>query len=112
MILNLTSPAVNLIGILIAFVVLLLVGRLLISVGVYCVNSFCQGGLLAVVNKAMGFVLAGLLSVICAWGFVSVVEFLFHLPVFYDSAAIRGFSGGVLYKLFVSLSPLELLLSF
>lgn len=111
-ILNLTSPAVNLIGIAVAFVLLLIVGRILMSLGVYLVNSFCRSGLIAKVNKAMGFVLAGMMSLIGAWAFVSVVEFLFHLPMFENSAAVQGFSGGFLYRLFISVSPLELLLSF
>ena len=111
-ILKLTSPTVRLIGIMIACVILLFVGRLLISLGIYLVNSFCQGGVIAIVNKSMGFVLAGLLSFLCAWAFVSVAEFFFHLPIFDDSAAIRDFDGGLLYRMLLSISPLELLLSF
>ena len=111
-ILNLTSPTVNLIGIVIAFIILLFVFRLLISLGIYLVNSFCQGGVIAIVNKTMGFVLAGLLSFLCAWAFVSVVEFFFHLPIFDNSSAIKDFDGGLIYRLLLSISPLELLLSF
>ena len=111
-ILSLTSPAITLIGIVIAFVILFFVAKLLISLGVYLVNSFCQGGVIAKINKAMGFVLAGMLSIIAAWIFVSVIEFFFHLPMFDSSAAIQSFNGGLLYRLFISISPLELLLSF
>lgn len=111
-VLKLTNPTVCLIGIIVAFVILLFVGRLLISLGIYLVNSYCRGGVIAIVNKSMGFVLAGLLSFLCAWAFVSVAEFFFHLPIFDGSAAIRDFNGGFLYKLLLSISPLELLLSF
>ena len=109
---NLTSPTVNFIGVIIAFVILLLIGRLLISLGVYLVNSYCQSGVIAKVNKVMGFVLAGLLSLLFVWAFVSVLEFFLHLPMFDNSAAVQGFTGGFIYRMFVSLSPLELLLSF
>ena len=75
-------------------------------------QHYCNGGVLAKVNKGMGFVLAGFISIVAAWAFVSVMEFFFHLPMFNDSPAIQGFNGGLLYRLFNSISPIELLLSF
>ena len=107
-----TKPFAELVSVIFAFVILFFVGKLLIMLGIYLVNSFCSNGVLSKVNRSMGFVLAGFLSILAAWAFVSVTNFFFHLPIFDGSATIRAFHGGLLYRLFNSLSPLELLLSF
>lgn len=109
---NLTSPFINLISIVFAFIVLFFVGKLLIKFGIHMVQLYCDGGILAKVNKGMGFVLAGFISIVAAWAFVGVTEFFFHLPIFNNSQAIQNFNGGLLYRLFNSISPIELLLSF
>ncbi len=107
-----TVPFANVISVIFAFVILFFVGKLLIMLGIYLVNSFCEGGVLAKVNKTMGFVLAGFLSILAAWAFVSIMEFFFHLPIFDKSTVVQNFNGGLLYRLFNSISPIELLLSF
>ena len=107
-----TVPFANIVSIIVAFVILFFVGKLLIMLGIFAVNRFCEGGILAKVNKTMGFVLAGFLSILAAWAFVSVMEFFFHLPLFDQSAVVQNFNGGLLYRLFNSISPIEILLSF
>ena len=103
----------EIISVIFAFFVLFFVGRLLIRLGIYLVNYYCSGGILAKVNRSMGFVLAAFLAAIAAWALVNTVDFFFHLPpVFDNSALIQNFRGGFLYRFFNSLSPLELLLSF
>ena len=107
-----TSPFAELVSVIFAFVILFFVAKLLIMLGIHLVNTFCSGGVLSKINKIMGFVLAGFLSILAAWAFVSVTDFFLHLPIFDGSVAVREFNGGLLYRLFNSLSPLELLLSF
>ncbi len=111
-ILNFTSPAVNCIGIIFAFVLLFLLSKLLISIGISLVNTYVSVGVLGKINRTMGFVLAGVLAFFGAWAFAGTVDFIFHLGIFNGSELIRNFSGGWLYRLFTSFSPIELLLSF
>lgn len=111
-IMNLTTPAINVIGIIIAFVLLYFVAKLLISLGIMVVNSYVSVGVLGQINKTMGFVLAFALAFLAAWAFTGIVDFVFHLGIFDNSELIRNFEGGWVYRLFNSFSPIELLLSF
>ncbi len=111
-IVNLTSPAILLISITLAFILLFLLSKLLFFAGVMVVNSVFEVGILAKINRALGFVLAGLLALLGAWAFVGTVDFIFHLAIFDNVEAIRTFAGGPLYRLFSGISPIEILLSF
>lgn len=111
-ILNLTSPAVIVISIIIAFILLLILSRLLLFVGVMAINSVFEVGVLAKINRAFGFILAAILALLAAWTFVGTVDFIFHLSIFDGVEIIRTFDGGPLYRLFGSISPIKLLLSF
>lgn len=109
---NLTSPAVILISIGIAFILLYILAKFAFSGGIILVNSIFDIGIIGKINRAMGFILAGLLAFLAAWSLVGIVDFFFHLSIFDGVEAIRSFRGGLLYRLFNSLSPIELLLSF
>ncbi len=109
---NLTSPVVSVVSIIIAFFLMFFVGKLMFIGGIFAVNKFCSVGILGKVNKAMGFVVSGILAIGAVWLFVSILEFFFHLSIFESSVTLANFRGGLLYRLFVRLSPLELLLSF
>ena len=109
---DLTLPAVNLIGIGIAFVLLYFVAKLLISCGIFIVNSYVSTGVVGQINSVMGCVLAFVLAFLAAWLLAGVIDFIFHLGMFDGSELIRGFRGGWIYRLLVSFSPIELLLSF
>ena len=109
---SLTSPAVVLISVVIAFILLFLLSKLLFSAAVCVVSSVFEIGVLAKINRALGFVLAGLMSFFLAWAFVSIVDFFFHLSIFDTVEFVRAFEGGPLYRLFISISPIGLLLSF
>ncbi len=111
-IVNLTSPAVIIISIGIAFVLLFFLSKLIFSGGILLVNSVFDIGILGKINRTMGVVLAGLLAFLVAWALVGIVDFFFHLSIFDGVEAIRSFRGGWIYRLFNSLSPIELLLSF
>ena len=109
---NLTSPAVILISIVIAFILLYFIAKLAFSGGILLVNSVFDVGIIGKINRIMGFILAGLLAFLAAWALVGIVDFFFHLSIFDGVEAIRSFRGGWIYRLFNSLSPIELLLSF
>ena len=81
-----TRPFSEVVAVIFAFFVLFFVGKLLIKLGIYLVNQFCSGGVLAKVNKIMGFVLAGFLSILAAWALVSILNFFFHLPFIFDNS--------------------------
>ena len=109
---DLTYPAVQIVASVIAFVILYFVGKLLISLGIWVVNSYVSVGVLGQVNKTMGFVLAFVLAFLAAWLFAGTLDFIFHLSIFDGSELIRNFEGGPVYWLLVRVSPIELLLSF
>lgn len=109
---NLTSPSVILISIGIAFILLYFLAKFAFSGGILLVNSVFEVGIIGKINRTMGFVLAGLLAFLAAWALVGIVDFFFHLSIFDGVEAIRSFRGGFLYRLFNSLSPIEILLSF
>ena len=109
---RLTSPAVILISVIIAFVILLVAFKYLIRFITLLINFVFDSGVLGKINRILGVILAGALSFCAAWAFVSVLDFLFHAPIFDTSDVIRTFEGGPLYQLFNMISPIELLLSF
>ena len=109
---TLTYPAVQIIAAVIAFILLFLLSKVLISVGIWLINSYVTVGVLGEINKVMGFVLAGALAILAAWAFTGVMDFIFHLGIFNGSEVISNFEGGWIYRLFASFSPIELLLSF
>lgn len=111
-ILNLTSPAVRMIGSLFAFIILFFLSKYVISAAIWAVNSFVSVGVIGQINKSMGFILAGSLAFLGAWALTGVIDFLFHLEVFDSYELIRNFEGGLLYRFFKEFSPIELLLSF
>lgn len=111
-VLKLTHPFVSIVAIVISFLILFFVGKLIVFLGISLVRRFCEDGVLSMINKAMGFVLAGFLSFCLAWAFVGITEFLFHSPLFSDLPTVSDFNGGFLFNFFNSISPLELLLSF
>ena len=111
-IINLTSPAVSMISIGISFLLLFFSSKLIFSWGILVINSAFNVGILGKINKVMGFVLAGALARIVAWAFVGIVDFLFHLSAFDGVEIIRSFRGGLIYRIFNSFNPIELLLSF
>ncbi len=109
---DLTYPAVQIVSAIFAFIILFFVGKLLISLGIWVVNSYVSVGVLGKVNQVMGFVLAFVLAFLAAWVLAGLLDFIFHLGIFNGSELIRNFKGGWIYQLFVSFSPIELLLSF
>ena len=111
-IVNLTSPAVLLISVIIAFVLIYLISKLLLSGAMLIVNSVFEIGVLAKINRIMGVILAGLMSFLIAWAAVSIIDFFFHMSIFDKVTFIKSFDGGPLYRLFKSISPIGILLSF
>jgi hypothetical protein len=75
-------------------------------------NKILDGGLFGVVNKTLGCIFNTLLALIVAWAFTSVFEYFISLPFLAEQAWTESFTGGFVYKLFKSISPIDLLLSF
>ena len=102
----------SLISPVVAFVLVYIAARLLVSLAFWVINAVFNAGVFGVLNKTLGFITSFLLAIFISWAFVSVVEYVIHFPAFADSALVADFTGGFFYNLFKQYNPVELLLSF
>ena len=109
---KLTDSVSGLIATVIGFFVLYFLMKILVGILLRLLNSLINRGVIGGVNKTVGVVFGAIIGIILAWGFVSILEFLFHSSLFSDSSYIAEFDGHALYYFFKTYSPLELLLSF
>lgn len=109
---NLTSPVVEILAIIIAFVLMFLFARVLFGAGMVVINSAFDGRILGGINKICGMVLAALIALVTAWAFVGLSDFLLQTPALHQSDFARNFSGGPIYRFFSGLNLLKLILSF
>ena len=108
----LTAPVVDLFSVIIAFALVYIVAKIILTLIFYVINLGCKKGFVGGVNKLIGVVFGLCFSIIIAWGLVAVLELAFHSPAFADNALVADFEGGFLYGFFREYSPVELLLSF
>lgn len=109
---NLTAPAVDMFSVIIAFVLVYFVSKLILTVVLWVIDMFFQGGLIGLLNKILGTAVGFCLAFIAAWALVALLEFVFHLPGIVETEAIAEFEGGFLYGFLKTYNPIELLLSF
>ena len=109
---NLTSPVISVVSVIIAFVLLYLVSKILLTVALWFFNIVFGSGVFGFLNKLLGTVVGFCFAVIIAWAFVSVFEYAIHLPMFEGNGALSEFEGTFLYGFLNTYSPIELLLSF
>jgi uncharacterized membrane protein required for colicin V production len=108
----LAVPAVHIVAVIVSFFILYFVVKILLNLLISVLNKILDGGLFGVVNKTLGCIFNTLLALIVAWAFTSVFEYFISLPFLAEQAWTESFTGGFVYKLFKSISPIDLLLSF
>ena len=108
----LALPIVNIIATIVAFAILFIVFRFLLSLLFSVANNVFGRGVFGVFNRILGCLASGLLAVFIAWGFVSLFEYVVHFPGIVDAPIFAEFTGGSVYAFFKQYNPVELLLSF
>ena len=103
---TLANPVIEIFSLIIAFVVLYLVSKLLISLALALLDLIFSGGIFGVLNRVLGGISGTVLAIVAAWGVAVLVEFSFHI----NSNGMEN--AGFLYTFFNTYSPIELLLSF
>lgn len=109
---NVTGPVAEIIALAITFGILFLVFVLVIRVGCWLLESFIKDTTLGKANKIAGAVFNALLGLVVGWAFVSVFDIVVHMGIFESGWIGTEFNGGILYRLLLNFSPIELLLSF
>lgn len=111
---SVTAPIVNILAVAAGFVVAFFVVKTLLGILFAFLDKKAkkENGTLNKMNKVLGCIFAVLLSLAIAWCFTVSIEFFFNIPILAKANVIDKFTGGPVYKLFKSISPLELLLSF
>ena len=107
----LISLLINPISTAVAFLLLFYGMKIVISFLVSLVNRIIDEGIIGKINKSLGFIIAGIIAFIIAICFVSLSEYLIMQEAFSDSEILDDFSGGPIYKAFLSISPLRLYIS-
>ncbi len=108
----LISPAIHVISTIITFVILYFISGLILSILIAILNAVLDVGFVGVFNRILGAIFSTAFAFIIAWGLTSVFTYVINLPSVAAHEWASGFKGGFVYKLFNSLNPIELLLSF
>ena len=87
-----------------AFVLLFILARTLVSLLIYGANSVFSYGIVGRINRVLGFLCAGVVSLATAHLFTLGSQYLFSFEEFQNSELTEGFSGGLLYRLFLRLN--------
>ena len=102
-------PAVNAVSSTLAFALLFYFFKIIISFILSLVSRIFDEGLIGMINRALGFALAGVIALLIAMCFASLTDYLIMQGLLSDFQLISDFSGGPLYKLLVFLSPLRMI---
>ena len=109
---RLTYPVVHVVSVIISFVILALLSSIILSVLLWIVAAFFEGGVIGAFNRILGGALCFILSFVASWILASVFTYVIHLPSIADKAWASSFEGGIIYRFFNSINPIDLLLSF
>lgn len=107
----LATPAINIISVALAFLILLLLLRITFNLLVDIADSFLSLGIIGSLNRFFGVVLSCALAFVVAWLFTQSADLLFRSPIFEGSDTVGDFDGGPIYRFFIGFSPLRLLLT-
>lgn len=102
-------PVISVISIVSSFLILFLMSRGLLSIIISLINSLLDEGIIGKVNKAIGFILAGVIASLGAMLLASLMEYVLLHEAFNDSDLLKDFSGGPIYRLFTVISPVGLI---
>lgn len=102
----LATSAVRAASTVIAFALLFILTRLALSVVLSLAAKFLDCGIIGKINRALGFILAGLLAFVAAMCFASLADYLLGQAIFDNSDLAGNFSGGLLYRFLLMISPI------
>ena len=109
---GIAGPIVSLVSSAIAFVLIYIVARILLSIAVAILAKLVESGVVGFVNGILGLVFTSLLTLFSVWALVAVSDLILNLPAVASTAFAEEFSGGFIYKFLKDLNPIDLLLSF
>lgn len=109
---KLTYPVVHVVSVIISFVILALLSSIILSILLWIISAIFDGGVIGVFNRILGGAVCFVLSFVTAWLLASVFTYTIHLPSVADKAWASSFEGGLIYRFFNSINPIDLLLSF
>ena len=107
----LIDPTVKMLSIIIAFIILMIISRLMIDLLINTVDSILSIGIVGSINRAGGVILSCVFAFRIAWIFAGAVDLVVQSRLC-GSDNVADFSGGWIYRFFISISPIRLLLSF
>ena len=108
----LIAPAIHVVSTVITFVILYFLSGIVLSIAIAILNAVLDVGFVGVFNRILGAVFSTAFAFFIAWGLTSIFTYVINLPSVATHEWASGFEGGFVYKLFNSLNPIELLLSF
>ncbi len=109
---SLIAPATGLISTVITFIILYFLSGIVLTILISILNAALDDGFIGVFNRILGGIFSTAFAFIIAWALTSIFTYVINLPSVANSEWASEFSGGFIYKLFNSLNPVELLLSF
>lgn len=109
---KLADPVIHLFAVVLAFFLLYILSKILLSIMIALLNNLFKHGVLGVCNKILGCVFCGFIAFIAAWIFVLLFSYVINVPFIEKAAWARNFDGGFLYDFFKRMSPLDVLLGF
>lgn len=109
---SVTAPVVSIMGRILGFVIAYFFSKFLVGFLMKLIDNLLDKGVAGSVNKTLGCIFMVFLAFVAGWAFTSFFEFIFNIPAIAATKGIQRFNGGPIYKLFRTITPLDLLLSF
>ena len=109
---KLAHPTIHMISVVISFFAVYFLSKIVLGILLSIINHAFDGGVFGVMNKILGFIFSTSIAFVLAWTLTSVFGYVISLPAFADTPWIVSFDGGIVYKFFKGISPIDLLLSF
>ena len=109
---SLIAPAIHVISTAVTFLLLWIVSGILLRILISILNAAVDDGFIGVFNRILGGIFSTAFAFILAWALTSIFTYVINLPSVAATEWATKFSGGFVSKLFNSLNPIELLLSF
>ncbi len=107
-----TAPLVGALAIAIAFIVLMILARLLFGFVIEGINGIMHIGLLGWLNRFLGVAMSSILAALVAWCVAVSFDFIIRTDLIKEQFDLCGFDGGPIYNFLVEFSPIRLILSF
>ena len=109
---EIASTTVHIVAVIIVFVILFFISKLLLKLLFKVLDSIFNASILVIPNKIIGCAFNTILGAVFAWVTVIAFNFFIHIGPMSDVKWAAEFVGGPIYRFFLNLSPLDLLLGF